>query len=97
MTLLEALIHLRDNGPADTDVGICSNVSRLMEVSGLTPDLYEFEAIFTKWPKFSGNITFPISGRAVYSVEQLYGGLWEGEQLSLRKELIDFAIKELSE
>lgn len=61
--LLTALKQLRDNGPKNRDVGICSQF-----------DLYsayerrQFRACFKTWPHYSGDISFPVPGLLIYAL-----------------------------
>lgn len=97
-----------------TTTGICSNVSNALrlivwdlseEMQGTLQD--EFEALLTiffeTWPKFSGNIAFPVPdfrsdwdrySRAGVIFWECYD-YWSGEYGDLRKELLQFMIDSL--
>ena len=88
--LLEALKEIRDEGPVDTNLGICYSLYCLIDK---IPSV--FESLVERWPQFSGDIAFPVSGAEVYMKNRRRGTLWQGEQLYLRMSLINFCIKEL--
>lgn len=53
LTLLEALKHIRDNGPKHPSLGICGNL--------LDDELEdEFTGLALCWPRFSGLLAFPV-------------------------------------
>lgn len=101
---LEALLHLRKNGPNedDEDMGICYNGAQFIGVSGhpegvdVYSEFYEFVGEYSQsWPKCSGCISYPIpSDRTRYAG---YGHKWKDEEGALRYELIDFLIAKLLE
>ena len=73
--LTKALMHIRDNGPHNPAVGICTNVSTLEHDLGLD-DYYkawhgELGECFKSWPMYSGNYECPVpdvvnaGGRAI--------------------------------
>lgn len=65
----------------------------------------EFQEMVRLWPKFSGDITYPIvrsdlvenldGGKESYEIAQSKGTMWEGEYGELRLELLDFCIEQL--
>lgn len=99
MLLLEALENIRDKGPANRLCGICANVRDLLkgEYTNLQITNRQKE-LFVKWPKFSGDLSFPIEGgEAAYDNAKWEGTLWkeDTEYGRLRKELLLFMINEL--
>ena len=88
MTLLEQLIHMRENGPNDTSVGICMNLVPY-------PDL---EDLVKSWPKFSGETVFPVSHPSGTNSTGYFNtpNKWVGEYGAARYELLDHLIQELS-
>lgn len=69
-------------------VGICGNLYGL--------DYLDFLDLAKKWPKHSGERRCPIPGGIkAYEMHRERGTLWQGEQLQLRLELLDFVIGEL--
>ena len=76
----------------DESVGICGNL-----VGGLANLV--FTRLITKWPKYSGSLFYPIpSTNEELDVKSMYSSLpskWEGGQLELRIEALEFVIDEL--
>lgn len=102
LLLLEALYSIKAE-PGYRTCGICDNVECLLDeldedderkVNRILRDL------FVSWPKFSGDIIYPIkapgyqTGEASYLSEENHNK-WEGEYGNLRKELLDFLINSL--
>ncbi len=83
-SLLENLKAIR-NGQRDETVGICCNLN--------FSHRYEFLVRASAWPTHSMRFTNPVPGN--YYSNRIKGTLWQGEQLQLRLELLDFIIGEL--
>lgn len=101
------LLRLADEGKVPTVAnGICSNVDDALYADGergddLYGDAWSYfdthvaEVIWPRWSKHSGDPAYPIPGGG-----ELYwdsDNLWVGEQGSLRRELLQFTIKQLTE
>lgn len=98
----KALQELRAHAVAgtvpDTGIGICSNVGRLV------PDMHygdwaDFHCKHMRaWPAGTGDLNYPIPPTTPgVTAEYQYhrDPLWEGEQLALRLELIDYLLEQL--
>lgn len=100
-SVIEALKTLKkaaeEGTVADTSVGICDNLSEIMDTG------YQFENFYLdgldivaayshSWEEYSGERYHPIDGGEVYEKEDK---LWEGEQLKKRLSLIDHIISSL--
>ena len=90
--------ELLDKGPVDPTLGICNSLSG-RNGQGYYRVVSLFDSIIETWPKFSGSSTYPIPGdgtdypnpcHCFNSVEYL----WEGMQGDLRRELLQFIIKQ---
>lgn len=82
--LVDRLQKLKDHVPTP-QFGICYH---------LEGHHFTFNQIAAFWPKFSGDAAYPIpGGREIY--QEL--PKWEGEQLKLRHELMDFVIYEINQ
>lgn len=90
MTLLEALISIRDNGPAHRTVGICSNVDI---ITGSSQNLH---SLFSAYPNFTGSEDWPLVDSGTYYSDRENYSLWEGEGLKIRMNFINFAIERLN-
>jgi hypothetical protein len=57
---------------------------------------FELRRLFRLWPKYSGDIVYPVPGghEAFWSAVR-YETTWSGEYGKLRKELLNFMIKQL--
>lgn len=92
-TLLERLRTLRDAGPKFCHVGICGNIGT---VSG--GDEEHLAVLFRSWPKFSGNVVYPVPGVDRMTPSAAWARIhdvWVGEYGALRRELLDHCIAEL--
>lgn len=93
--LLTALKQLRENGPKNRDVGICSQFYLYS-----SEQRRQFRDSFKTWPHYSGDISFPVPGTAAAIDAYFYDGndLWDRdtEYGRLRWDLLDHIIKELS-
>ena len=96
--VLNALLVLKEDGPAFGAFGICSNVSnKLFEQDG-SGDLDDYwdssrKAVFENWddPLASGCITYPITGGYHFtSAKQMWV---EGEYAAARWRLVDHLIE----
>ena len=102
MSLITKLKELRskvNNEGFNTDVGICSQLF-------LTPkERTKLNNTFTKWPKFSGALSYPIplSGTTPKTAYITYSvncwNMWDKteEYGKLRHELLDFCISHLKQ
>lgn len=74
--------------------GICGEVSKR---GGYNPVIMpELQRLFSLWPKYSGDQTFPIPGGYVaYQSAAWSTAMWSGEYGALRKELLNFMIEQL--
>lgn len=102
--LLNALMAIKEK-PALSQVGICPNIEyATLNVPGTNDYRISkfFKAIAKTWPKFSGDLGYPVpapfgvakSGyQAYYSYSE--DSMWEGDYGALRKELLNYAISAL--
>lgn len=59
--LTKALMHIRDNGPRNPAVGICTNVITLDHALGYYKSWRgELDECFKSWPMYSGNFECPV-------------------------------------
>jgi len=101
--LLEALLVVKDKQIkgllSSSKYGLCYQLSLI-----LVNDLdYLIDALFRKWPKFSGHNAYPvpdpnqpdslIAAKLIYSEGEF--SKWSGAYGALRIELLDFLISEL--
>jgi len=97
MTLLEALKELQTKGYTKSQIGICGHLEFIYDIDySFYICLYK---IFKRWPKFSGNINYPVPAVYYYNPDIEYNNssnLWQGGYGDLRKELLQFCIDELS-
>lgn len=94
-TLLERLRTLRDAGPSLRYTGICGNIGPLSWDNG-----EQLGALFRSWPKFSGNVVYPVPGVDSMTPSEAFvyiRDVWEGEYGDLRCELLDHCIAELED
>lgn len=102
MTLLDALQHLQLNGAVYETSGICWNTHQVFEQEDtcLRFDEEKLKQVFVKWPKFSGDIEYPVpsstDGCTPREQYDFTDNVWEGDYGDLRKELLQFCIDELS-
>lgn len=90
LTLLEALKHIRDNGPRHTSVGICGNL--------FNDELEdEFTELAKCWPRYSGLIAYPVPHPTLPAGDAYLDTLdkWADTYGDNRRELLQWAIKEL--
>lgn len=95
--LLEALQDIKANGPTKKEAGLCWNVDDYFykRYSGPSPCLTTMTEIWQNWPKFSGDIKFPVPyGDLTYF---RHANKWDGEYGDLRRELLDFLIAQLEQ
>lgn len=108
--ILTALLEIRDEGPSSNASGICHNLDKNVFIANdKRTDLKEcgevsnwLEFNFVKWPKFSGEIAYPVpTPEGVnFTPETMYFAQedqWVGEYGELRYELLDFLIAQLVE
>lgn len=90
MNLRGALITIITGGYRNEKTGICGNLSNF----GLrTRSMDLFTDLATCWPKFYGDISYPIPGRrAEFTYHQYKKTLWIGQQKTLRHELCQFVL-----
>lgn len=103
MTLLEALIQLRDHMPevvkpnavlwCNPSYGICDNLL-FLDIS--SSDFKKFNRLCIDWPQFSGDSIYPVGGKCEFLYDLARDTLWVGDSRRLRMSLINFAIEELS-
>lgn len=103
--LLDALQSVRVGGPTQPNTGLCKNVRVAMGVDWLSKEWEQVASwmhrAYPKWPKYSGNVTFPVPGGAnIYDFHrehQPIGSMWDRntEYGRLRLELLDFLIEQL--
>ena len=75
-----------DISNVDTEYGICYNLEEVGDFS-IGISIY-LSRLWVNWPKYSGELAFPISGIDCYFDKKL----WEGEQLRLRVSLCKFLL-----
>lgn len=77
--ILQCLIDIRDKGPVDSHVGICSNLIHARDNRG--PD-YAFaftpsesrvvlKGLWKKWPHYSGHVDYPVCAPAAFETPLL--------------------------
>ena len=86
--MLNHLKKLKKDGPHHVSGGICSNIP-------CNPD--PLMTLFSKWPEFSGCISFPVPHPEMDSHDAYMNtpNLWVGEYGEARMRLLDFCIEEL--
>ena len=100
--MLDAALDIKA-GDFDEGYGICTNLSNKVNSQVEESERYELryelrhilEQAFYKWPKFSGDVQFPINDPYnEVSAYRAYGQLpkWVGEYGALRFELLDHVI-----
>lgn len=97
----ESLLLAEDNEGLTSHIrsesGICFAVEHylLNDISyrEWEPIGYVMYSLFLSWPCFSGDTYFPVGGECEYVNTK---NLWAGESGKLRRELLDYMIKELS-
>lgn len=96
MNLLEILRLIRNGEYKKYHTGICHIVYNLASEE----ELDEFQRIYVGWPLYSGDINSPVweEGIGLSPINQ-YIELphWEGKQLELRLNLLDYCISVLEE
>ena len=99
--VLDAALDIKA-GNFDKGYGICSNLINKVNSQVEESERYELEQIlkqaFYTWPKFSGDVQFPINDPYNrVSAHRVYGDLpkWIGEYGALRFELLDHVIDRL--
>lgn len=104
MTLLEALKILREEGPLHPMAGLCGNTAELAYARDIVPafDEDEMQELMSQWPKYSGDLIFPVPGLDGKTPKASYLYASEVEMWSsshpygaLRLELLDWCIAEL--
>lgn len=99
--LLTALKQLRENGPKNRDVGICSQFDLYGFYSA--EECRQLKASFKTWPHYSGDHSFPVPSPDK-SMDALDAYFYDGNDLwdcnteygRLRWDLLDHIIKEMS-
>ena len=93
MSLLSELLAVKactEGNYRSSNVGICLRIS-----PGLKG---EFRQLYCKWPKFSGDMAYPIVYGGDPAIEYNKFPLWgDNPYADLRRELLDWCIKELTE
>ena len=92
--MLDAALDIKA-GNFDKEYGICSNLSDKVEESERYDSWQILEQAFYTWPKFSGDVKFPINDPYnEFTAHKAYGYLpkWVGEYGALRFELLDHII-----
>ena len=76
-------------------LGICSEFD-CYYLGDATYGRFELRRLFRLWSKYSGDIVYPVPGghEAFWSAVK-YKATWSGEYGKLRKELLNFMIKQL--
>lgn len=99
--LLTALKQLRENGPYNLDVGICTQLDLYGSYS--LRERRRFRASIKTWPHYSGDHSFPVPSpdRSIAAIDAYFdesNDLWDRdtEYGRLRWDLLDHIIKELS-
>ncbi|NRA77864.1 MAG: hypothetical protein HRU18_06625 [Pseudoalteromonas sp.] len=92
-------------GDIVTPKAICHNIAerKVMTLDESRHAFMQADKCFKSWPKFSGDIGYPIpsTSKAMTNAQQyMYclqeGSFWEGQQGELRRELLAHMAKELS-
>ena len=96
--MLDAALDIKA-GNFDKGCGICSNLSDKVDSQVEESECYDsgqiLEQAFYTWPKFSGDVQYPINDPYnEVSAHRAYGYLpkWTGEYGTLRFELLDHVI-----
>ena len=100
MNILEALIHIRDQGPDHADAGICRCATLLVGWDCS----HHIQVAAYEWPKHSGLPAYPVPSTTATSARTAYwyaldsGTMWRRntEYGKLRWELLDYLIEKLS-
>lgn len=102
--IIDALVDLYQNGPVSESYGICYHVHGYIESlhfcpSGPTADDADvlLEELFTRWPGFSGDTTYPVPGDEgqLPSAAFLRCLMWTGEYGARRWALAEFMLRNL--
>lgn len=96
--MLCALNEIASRGPRFMYCGLCDNIYCMLEDYTYTISDNIMHKMFKMWPKFSGNIEYPIpGGRKAYTESYDNKTLWDksSEYGQLRWELLDFMIETL--
>lgn len=105
-TLHTALLEVRrrvDAGTHSGYAGICHQLERyFLARDGRTthPAIHELKELSTRWPKFSGDIEYPVPHPGYthgYEAYVLVLSKWDGEYGANRRELLDWLIDTLEE
>lgn len=107
IAIIKALERVKER-PAILEAGICDNLEAMLYyqrggcIKNLKRALILLYREFSNWPRFSGNIIFPVP--CPYDQEENHGytyerivNKWEGRYGALRYELLDFLIERLIE
>ena len=96
--MLDAALDIKE-GNFDEEYGICTNLSEEVNSQIGESEYYDsweiLKEAFYKWPKFSGDVNFPINDPYnKVSAHRAYDDLpkWIGEYGALRFELLDHVI-----
>ena len=99
--LLTALKQLRENGPKNRDVGICSQFDMFGFYS--SEQRRQFRDSFETWPHYSGDHSFPVPSpdESICAMDAYFdksNDLWDRdtEYGRLRWDLLDHIIAEMS-
>lgn len=92
--LLAALKRIRDNGPTNTDCGICGNVHAMVPRKQRAEIQEKIYNLVQRWPEYKGNtLVYPVEGSGrLYHESAKLGILWKNAR---RIYLLNYMIKEL--
>jgi hypothetical protein len=93
LRIREVLVEMKDRRITEGR-GICGNLDAQSKFDYSWLAL--LDEIALHWPHHSKDPAYPIpGGREVYRLHQQCGTLWAGVQLAMRKDLIDFVVREI--
>ena len=97
LNLINALIHLKEQGPWAPRNGICTNIHMFLEQAEFLErrlPTIEFKASVKAWPKAVGDEEdYPVGGADEYIAEKRIATVWQNPR---RLELLDFIIDYLN-
>lgn len=100
--LREILYLVMTHGPIDENLGICGQIRLELlraKFSFGSKEADKIKDLFLdlarKWPKYSGDKTFPVPYKCEPSVAFTFLPLWQGEYGDNRRELLKFVIQQI--
>lgn len=105
LRVLQIIKNRADDDKIDTEYGICTNMTIVMEDNHplyFEGSMRALTGLFQSWGKFTGDIAYPVPGVATggdsYDAARKYvmtANMWEGAYGQLRYDLLCHCIQEL--